>query len=137
MNPLTSTVKIKAATIVGLLAALAAAAVLFFFDPAKSSFYPTCLFHRVTGWDCPTCGATRAIYQLLHGNFNAAFHFNAFVVLSLPVFAALGFEFFRRKLMHRSPMVIRPWWIWIYGAALVAFGIWRNLPCPLCASFAP
>lgn len=132
-----ATATTKAATLVGLPALLAGGVVLFFFDPARSSFYPTCLFHRITGWDCPTCGSTRAVYQLLHGNFNAALHFNAFIILSLPVFMALGFEFFRRKFTRRPPMIIRTRWMWFYGAALVAFGIWRNLPFPLCASFAP
>ena len=49
-------------------AALGSGAVLFFFDPAKHGFYPVCVFHALTGWNCPGCGATRAAYQLLHGH---------------------------------------------------------------------
>src|ERR1035437_4948003 len=52
--------------VVLVVAALGSGAVLFFFDPAKHGFYPICLFHSLTGLNCPGCGATRAAYQLLH-----------------------------------------------------------------------
>jgi hypothetical protein len=60
---------------------LAVATVLFFCDPAQVPIYPVCLFHRVTGLDCPGCGSLRALHELLHGNLAAAVHFNAFLVL--------------------------------------------------------
>lgn len=50
---------------------------------------PHCVFHSLTGLPCPTCGATRAAYQFLHGNFGAAFFFNPlafFTYLALLVF---------------------------------------------------
>ena len=50
-------------------AALGAMAVIFFFDPVKNNFYPVCQFHRLTGLNCPGCGATRALFALLHGHF--------------------------------------------------------------------
>ena len=48
---------------------------------------PQCAFHSLTGLPCPTCGATRAAWQFLHGNFAASFRFNpiAFVAYCLIV----------------------------------------------------
>ena len=41
---------------------------LFFFNPSSpaNQFFPKCPFRLVTGWQCPGCGSTRALYQLLH-----------------------------------------------------------------------
>jgi len=71
-------------------AGIGALAVLFFFNPATSHFYPVCLFHQLTGLNCPGCGMTRAIYALLHGDFLTALHDNALLPLGLAVAAARG-----------------------------------------------
>ena len=63
-------------------------AVLFFFNPAQHGFYPICLFHALTGLNCPGCGGTRAAYQLLHGHLLRALQDNALFVLSLAALAA-------------------------------------------------
>ena len=112
-----------------LLALLGGGVILFAFNPEEHSFYPTCFFHKTTGLLCPGCGALRAAHQLLHGHLAAAFHFNALLVLSLPL---LGWCFGRlavRKLRNEPVTVaIRPAWLWSGLAAVVAFGILRNLP---------
>lgn len=45
---------------------------------------PHCAFHSLTGFPCPTCGATRAAWQFLHGHFATSFAFNplAFLIYS-------------------------------------------------------
>ena len=43
-------------------AVLGAGAVVFFFNPSTHGFYPVCLFHELTGLNCPGCGGTRAVY---------------------------------------------------------------------------
>ncbi|HEX7617315.1 MAG TPA: DUF2752 domain-containing protein, partial [Verrucomicrobiae bacterium] len=58
-----------------------AGAVVYFFNPSTHGFYPICLFHALTGWNCPGCGGTRAVYALLHGHFLLALEDNALVVL--------------------------------------------------------
>ena len=78
------------AVVVLVAAALGSGAILFFFDPTKHGFYPICLFHSLTGWNCPGCGATRAAYQLLHGHLLRALHDNALFVLTLAALAAQG-----------------------------------------------
>lgn len=43
---------------------------------------PQCAFHALTGLPCPTCGATRAALQLLHGHFVASFLYNPLAFLA-------------------------------------------------------
>jgi hypothetical protein len=115
----------------------AAALVLYLLDPTRVPIYPVCTFHRLTGLECPGCGSLRALHQLLHGHLIAALRLNAFFVLSLPVFAWAGFRWVRRQMKNEPAVAIRPAWLWLYLAALIAFGIIRDLPVPLFASFPP
>jgi hypothetical protein len=108
---------------------MAGAAILYVFNPAQFGFYPVCLFYKTTGLLCPGCGTLRATHQLLHGHIEAAFRFNALMVLSLP-FAAYGFVRAARNRATNKPALacIRPSWLWIGFAILVVFAILRNLP---------
>jgi hypothetical protein len=99
------------------------------FDPsAAGSLFPSCLFHDLTGWYCPGCGITRALHALAHFDLRRALAMNAFLVLSLPLLAAMAAQ----GLMQRAwlPAGIRRvvfngrWWI----GALLVFGVLRNLP---------
>lgn len=113
-----------------LLAAGAAGVVtLFFFDPAQNGFYPICYLHELTGLSCPGCGATRALHELLHGQFAAAARLNLLFVLCLPQSAWLSVRHGGRWVLGRpSKFSIRPAWIWTFFAAAVVFTILRNLP---------
>jgi hypothetical protein len=119
---------------------LAAAAVIFAFDPAKPGPYPVCLFHALTGLYCPGCGSLRALHQLLHGHFIAAIRFNPLMVLVLPFAAyAMASYALRWAGMRALPGVricarwgacarMRAWWGWALLAIIVAFGVLRNIP---------
>jgi hypothetical protein len=110
-------------------AGTAAAAVLFFFDPSKNHFYPVCQFHLLTGLYCPGCGATRASYQLLHGNFSAALHDNALFVVILVALAARGLWYLQQRMSHRPVrFFIPPYALWTFLAVAVVFAVLRNLP---------
>ena len=37
---------------------------------------PLCPFRHFLGWSCPTCGTTRSVWAILHGNLAAAWGFN-------------------------------------------------------------
>lgn len=104
-------------------------ALLFFLNPVEHAFYPQCLFHRVTGLNCPGCGGLRAVHQLLHGHFETAFRLNPLFVLALPI----GIIFFtgciwRRARGKKKSLAIHLAWVWIGVAVVIAFGIARNLP---------
>ena len=55
------------------------------FDPSQSRLAPKCLFHLLTGLDCPGCGAQRMAYALMHADLRAAWNANAFLMLSIPL----------------------------------------------------
>jgi len=105
-----------------------AAAVLFFFNPGQHGFYPFCLFHRMTGLQCPGCGSLRALHQLLHGNVLEALRLNALLVLSFPLVSWLlarsAAPLFGLRV---RPLCIRPAWVWTTFALVAIFGIARNL----------
>ncbi len=107
---------------------LAAALMLYWFDPARTSFYPVCLFHQATGWQCPGCGGLRAVHQLLHGHIAEAFRLNALFVLSLPLLgwavACMARARLRGEHLSFTP---RPRWILTAAVLIVGFGIGRNL----------
>jgi hypothetical protein len=108
---------------------IAGAAVLYFFNPARFGFYPVCFFYKTTGLLCPGCGTLRAMHQLLHGHFEAAFRFNALIVSALPLAAWGGLRAARERAANRPALAwIRPAWFWIGLAVLIVFGILRNLP---------
>jgi hypothetical protein len=115
-------------------AAIAGAAILHWFPPGTSGFYPVCLLHRLTGLDCAGCGATRAAYHLVHGHLLLALRHNALFILALP---AIGLWTVRS---------LRPWirggplgspGFTARGAMLAmalmgAFTVVRNLPFAPC-----
>jgi hypothetical protein len=118
------------------IALCAVGAVIFFlFDPTKVAIFPPCVFHQITGLDCPGCGAQRALHQLLHGNIVAAIRLNAMFVLSLPIWALYGPRFLLRA-FRAQPTKLNARWLWFYLMAWLVFGFLRNLPVPLFAWFA-
>jgi hypothetical protein len=74
-------------------------ATLYVFAPEEHSFYPRCIFHSLTGWQCPGCGSLRAMHQLLHGNFANAWQLNPLFVLALPL---IGILVLRRTVQTRN-----------------------------------
>jgi Protein of unknown function (DUF2752) len=110
-------------------AALGAMAVVFFFDPAKNNFYPVCLFHKLTGLNCPGCGATRALFALLHGHFLRALHDNALFVVSLAALAVWSAPFVWRKWRNQpASLDFPPKLLLTFLAVAIGFAVLRNLP---------
>jgi len=117
------------AVVVLMVAVLGSGAVLFFFDPAKHGFYPICLFHSLTGWNCPGCGATRAAYQLLHGHLLRALHDNALFVLALVALTAQSAWFVMQKIRNQPvAFIVSPMMLWALLITAFAFTVLRNLP---------
>ncbi|MFC5571102.1 DUF2752 domain-containing protein [Lysobacter yangpyeongensis] len=99
------------------------------FDPnAAGSWFPSCLFHDLTGLYCPGCGITRALHALVHFDLRRALAMNAFFVLCLPLLAAMTLQGVTARAW--LPKAVRRvvfdgrWWI----GALLVFGLLRNLP---------
>ena len=64
---------------------LAGSGVLYTFSPTEHGFYPICVFHALTGWQCPGCGGTRALHHLLHLHVGQALQYNALVTVLAPM----------------------------------------------------
>jgi hypothetical protein len=110
-------------------AGVAAAMVLFVFDPSQHPFFPVCAFHRMTGLLCPGCGSLRAMHQLLHGHLATAFRFNPLLMICLPFVGWVGLRLVTRQVKGEpAAFTFQARWIWLFLAATVVFTVWRNVP---------
>jgi hypothetical protein len=109
--------------------ALGAGAVVYFFNPSTHGFYPICLFHQLTGLNCPGCGGTRSAYALLHGNVALALKDNALFVVLLAAAATRGI-WIAAKTIRRQPVgtFVPVGILWAALAAAAVFTVLRNLP---------
>src|ERR1700735_860826 len=114
----------------GALALVAGAITLRMFDPATTVFFPPCPVHYLTGWYCPGCGSLRAIHQLLHGNLRAAWALNPLTVVLLPFLTPrlVSLALFEVRGQGLPQPFLRAGWIRALCAAIILFGIVRNLP---------
>ncbi|WP_200301908.1 DUF2752 domain-containing protein [Streptomyces adelaidensis] len=83
-------------------AGLAGAAYLYGTNPHEPGhLLPQCPFRYVTGLLCPACGGTRMAYDLMHGQFAAAWHDNRVLLLAAPFALALLGRWFVEGLRGR------------------------------------
>lgn len=109
--------------------AMGAGAMVFLFNPATHPFYPVCLFHALTGLNCPGCGMTRALYALLHGNLRVALKDNALFILTLGALAVWAAQFVVRKIRHQpTTFSVPPKYLWLSLVIALVFAVVRNLP---------
>jgi len=106
-----------------------AAAVLRAFDPATSGIFPPCPVRYLTGWYCPGCGSLRALHQLLHGNWRAAWAMNPLMIVLLPflLYGSASFLVFETRGRGLPQPFLRAAWIQALCGAIILFGIMRNL----------
>lgn len=115
-------------TMLVVIAVAVSAAVLYYLvDPLESRIMPKCLFHTVTGLQCPGCGSQRAIHALLHGDFVAAWHHNALLMIMLPVILLMAYAEFNRR---ANPLLYlrlnSRFAIITFSVLIVGWGIIRN-----------
>jgi hypothetical protein len=103
---------------------------VFAFEPGKTGFFPPCVFRQLTGLQCPGCGSTRALHQLLHGHFVTAFTLNPLFVIAIPL---LLYALLRHTALSFSGITPRPnslpaRYIYLIFLVIVSFWIFRNTP---------
>jgi ethanolamine transporter EutH len=109
--------------------AISVSAMVFFFNPSTHGFYPVCLFHALTGLNCPGCGMTRAFYALLHGNVRLALKDNVLFVASLAALVVWGARFILRKMRNQpATFNVSPKFLWTFLFLALVFAVIRNLP---------
>ena len=109
---------------------LAGAAYLFVFEPGKTGFFPLCPFRLVTGLNCPGCGTTRALHQILHGHFLTAFTLNPLLLIAIPfmLFAFLRYTVIVMRGGVPRPNALPAPYIYAIFFIVLSFWIFRNTP---------
>jgi hypothetical protein len=111
-----------------------ASAFLFAVDPHHHAVYPQCLLYKATGLYCAGCGATRALYALLHGRILEALRDNTLFIAALPFLLSLLAVYlsnaWRKNAWPQSEISSRKLlahasWIFL---VMILFMIVRNLP---------
>jgi len=109
---------------------LAGSVYLYVFEPGKTGFFPPCLFRALTGLTCPGCGSTRAMHQILHGHFAAAFMLNPLFLLAIPflLYALLRYSAVVMRGGVLRPNALPASYIYALFVIVVSFWIFRNTP---------
>lgn len=113
-------------------AALLAAAALFYLyrtEEGTGAGIP-CLFHFVTGWYCPGCGASRALRSLLHLDFGQALRYNAPFTIAAPSLGIYALSLSVSFVRFGEDRVSRhiPWTpVVIFAVLCLFYGVLRNL----------
>ncbi|MDO4163572.1 MAG: DUF2752 domain-containing protein [Bacteroides sp.] len=105
-------------------------AVLYYWvDPSHTAWMPKCIFHQLTGLQCPACGVQRAFYALLHGHWMQALHYNLFLVVSMPYFVAVAYTTFSQSTwaVKLKPFVQHRYSILTYVFLFMMWWIVRNI----------
>jgi hypothetical protein len=111
------------------MAIVGAGAFVFFFNPSTHGIYPVCAFHQLTGLNCPGCGATRALYALLHGNLSLALKDNALFIITGAALAGRGASFAAKQFLRQSAgQLISPKMLCVFLAVAALFSVLRNFP---------
>jgi hypothetical protein len=99
--------------------------------PTDESFYPRCMLHSLTGLHCPGCGTTRAVHAFLNGNITQALAYNALAFVLVPVLVwslAKAFLTWNLSAPEKPRTQAARVLLWVFVAAVIAFGVLRNLP---------
>ena len=112
---------------------------LFFLNPSEHSFFPKCALYMATGFSCPGCGSTRALYQLTHGDVLEAMRLNP-GLMALITLGITDYVRFVVSVIRGNPFQTLFGRLKLLGAlmgVMLVYGVIRNLPWPMFESLAP
>ena len=114
-------------------------AALFFLNPNENSFFPKCSLYVATGYTCPGCGSTRALYHLSHGNVLEAFRLNPGLItlLLLSVTDYTRYAIAVKRAKRFQTLFFNTKLIFTLLGGMLIYGIVRNLPWAPFAGLAP
>lgn len=97
---------------------------------AGAAASPTCLMKLTTGFDCPGCGGTRALWYLVHGNLPAAARSHLLAVFATPFLIYIYIVWAARVMFHKQlpPLRLSPTVIGVFLAVWALWAVARNLP---------
>lgn len=86
-----------------------------------------CVFHEITGLECPGCGITRCILSIIKGNLKEAFHYNMLIFISLPIAIVysiyISYNYIKGKKYYK--LGDKGWYVIL--TIVILFGIIRNI----------
>lgn len=103
----------------------------YFFLNKYTGFSIPCLIHHTTGVYCSGCGITRMLFSLLRLDIVAAFNYNQFLFILLPIFLVFLFHDVFIYIIGKKNYWFKKVPVWIYIVLLVLVFVWmicRNLP---------
>jgi hypothetical protein len=93
------------------------------FETGLHAISPPCLFHLLTGMDCPGCGMTRAFLRLAHGDIAGAWALHPFspffavLLLALAwgpksLWSAMQQSVLAQRVAIVALTLLLGWWLW-------------------------
>lgn len=103
--------------------------VYLLYNPESCAWFPKCAFMQLTGLECPSCGAQRALHSFLNGDIIKAIEYNPFLVIALPFFLAVVYAkwFDTNSAKKIGRYVLHRYSIYAYISAYFSWWIIRNL----------
>lgn len=90
--------------IIGILVLISGVLYLKVISPVFNIHIP-CIFNKITGFDCPGCGITRASLALLDGNIYQAFRYNMLVFFLIPLYVVYA-VLEKKRLMQQGKVMM-------------------------------
>lgn len=95
-----------------------------------NNIYTPCIFHKLTGFYCPSCGITRCLISIINLDFYQAFRYNQLLFILFPFIASYTVYVFYIWLFNKEDKISKkiPKYIW-YSLViiLILFGMIRNI----------
>ena len=96
--------------------------------------FPDCFFVRNFGFECPSCGGTRCVFQFFGGNFYESFSLNPLFFLAIIyiiiLFVFLNLSLFKLNFFRRAVKIMASWQAAIgFAVCYLVFGIIRMITC--------
>lgn len=115
--------------LLGIVCGVLAAGLIYAAAVQLVGFGIPCLFYTVTGWLCPGCGVSRMCMALLRLDLAAAFHYNAAILLLLPIGGVLALRqaWLYVKTGRARLSRIETAMIVCMIVFMLVFGVWRNI----------
>lgn len=106
------------------------AGILYIIFYSLTGFGIPCVFHLLTGLECPGCGATRMIISVFHLDFKAAFKYNAALLVLSPVILFLLIQILIKYIKTGNQTLNKGQSVTLYVliVLLILFTIVRNVP---------
>lgn len=105
--------------------------VLYHYDALPPALRLRCIIFQMTGLYCPGCGATRACYAILHGNWKGAVGYNPLLVILFPIAAVYiilrTFDWMMTGTNHIDSYIPDCFLYSLLGIVMI-YGIARNIP---------